>query len=93
METENEIVFDEGVTSENDEVENLSNRVVHYDPTRPEISTICENIRKEKIVTDPDFQRRYVWPNSKATRLIESILMRIPLPIVYLAESGMEGRE
>ena len=92
METENEIVFDEGVTSENDEVENLSNRVVHYDPTRPEISTICENIRKEKIVTDPDFQRRYVWPNPKATRLIESILMRIPLPIVYMAESE-DGRK
>jgi hypothetical protein len=29
---------------------------------------------------DPDFQRDFVWEKDKQSRLIESILMRIPLP-------------
>ena len=33
---------------------------------------------------DPDFQRDFVW--DKQSRLIESVLMRIPLPVFYVAE-------
>ncbi len=32
------------------------------------------------------FQRRFVWDNVKSSRLIESALLEIPLPMVYLAE-------
>lgn len=35
---------------------------------------------------DPDFQRDFVWEKDKQSRLIESILMRIPLPVFYVAE-------
>ncbi|MDV5862506.1 DUF262 domain-containing protein [Pseudomonas mendocina] len=35
---------------------------------------------------DPDFQRDFVWDKDKQSRLIESILMRIPLPVFYVAE-------
>jgi len=38
-------------------------------------------------VMDPDFQRDFVWPIEKQSRLIESVLMRIPLPVIYLAEN------
>ena len=37
---------------------------------------------KEIIV--PDFQRRYVWPPKKASRLIESFLLGLPVPQVFL---------
>ena len=40
---------------------------------------------------DPDFQRDFVWDESKQSKLIESVLMRIPLPVFYLAEDE-EGR-
>lgn len=33
----------------------------------------------------PDFQRDYVWDNTRKSRLIESILLNIPLPVFYLA--------
>lgn len=32
----------------------------------------------------PDFQRRYVWPHKKASRLIESFLLGLPVPQVFL---------
>jgi hypothetical protein len=37
---------------------------------------------------DPDFQRDFVWEKDKQSRLIESVLMRIPLPVFYVAEDN-----
>lgn len=37
---------------------------------------------KEIII--PDFQRRYVWPPKKSSRLIESFLLGLPVPQVFL---------
>ena len=38
------------------------------------------------LILDPEFQRRYVWDNKKASLLIESILLEVPIPVIYLAE-------
>jgi hypothetical protein len=47
---------------------------------------------KGKIVLDPEFQRESVWKSKKQkSELVESILMGIPLPIVYFSENS-EGR-
>lgn len=43
------------------------------------------------ICLDPDFQRNYVWKQKQKSELIESVLMGIPLPLIYLAET-MEGK-
>jgi uncharacterized protein with ParB-like and HNH nuclease domain len=29
----------------------------------------------------PDIQREYVWDNAKASRLIESLMLNIPIPV------------
>lgn len=42
------------------------------------------------ICLDPDFQRNYVWKQKQKSELIESVIMGIPLPLIYLAET-MEG--
>lgn len=41
---------------------------------------------KGKLITNPDYQRDYVYQNDRASRLIESALMQIPLPTIYLCE-------
>lgn len=38
------------------------------------------------IITDPDYQRRYVYDDKRASCLIESVLIGIPIPVIYLAE-------
>ena len=61
---------------------------------RHETRTVFDIIRridKGSYVMDPDFQRDFIWPEHKQSKLIESVLMRIPLPVFYLAEDG-EGR-
>src|ERR1700761_7992475 len=43
-----------------------------------------------KLILDPDFQRKYKWDKDgwgRASKFIESCLMRIPLPSCYFAEN------
>jgi len=35
----------------------------------------------------PSFQRRYVWTNRLASRFIESILLKVPIPPCYLSQN------
>lgn len=52
------------------------------------------NADKPKLLLNPDFQRKYKWDKQgweRASRFIESCLMRIPLPSCYFAEDK-EGR-
>ncbi len=61
---------------------------------RKETRTVFDVVRRIKsggFILNPDFQRDFVWPPEKQSRLIESVLMRIPLPVFYLAEDR-EGR-
>ncbi|MCY2995612.1 MAG: DUF262 domain-containing protein [Planctomycetota bacterium] len=52
---------------------------------------VVRRIEKGSFVMNPDFQRDFIWPDDKQSKLIESVLMRIPLPVFYLAEDG-QGR-
>ena len=61
---------------------------------RQETRTIFEvtrRIESGRYIMDPDFQRDFIWPEDKQSKLIESVIMRIPLPVFYLAEDE-EGR-
>lgn len=51
------------------------------------ITSIFDVIVKDKtILLNPEYQRHYVWDDQKASQLIESILLGIPLPTIYLSE-------
>lgn len=39
------------------------------------------------LVVDPEWQRNYVWTNIQASKLIESFLLNIPVPVIYLARA------
>lgn len=52
---------------------------------------VVRRIRDSKFIMDPDFQRDFIWATDKQSKLIESMLMRIPLPVFYLAERD-DGR-
>ena len=43
--------------------------------------------KSERLIIDPEWQRNYVWDNRRASKLIESFLMDIPVPVVYLART------
>jgi hypothetical protein len=49
-----------------------------------ELKRKCE-VKKE-VILDPEYQREIVWSNHQNSELVESILMGIPLPVMYFAE-------
>lgn len=55
------------------------------------VGEVVGRIEKNRYILDPDFQRDFVWPNAKQSKLIESCVMRIPLPVFYVAEAK-DGR-
>ncbi|WP_312900378.1 DUF262 domain-containing protein [Chryseobacterium taichungense] len=52
---------------------------------------ISDMIDDSDIDLSPDFQRNFVWNSAQKSRLIESVLLRIPLPMFYFSEDD-EGR-
>ncbi len=62
-----------------------------FDPTKINIiakqmslDTLVKRIKHDEIVLSPDFQRKEVWKKAVKSRLIESLLIRIPLPAFYM---------
>ena len=44
-----------------------------------------------RLIIDPEWQRSYIWDPRRASRLIESFLIEIPVPVIYLAKNT-EGK-
>lgn len=53
------------------------------------IKLIADRIDEGEIDLSPDFQRlQGIWPNQNKSRLIESLLLRIPIPVFYVATNA-----
>lgn len=52
------------------------------------VHDVVRRIRRGTYILNPDFQRDFLWDELKQSKLIESVLMRIPLPVLYLAENA-----
>lgn len=52
------------------------------------ISIIKEMFDEGDIIPQPTYQRDYVMDDKQASKLIESILIQIPIPTVYLCEES-----
>lgn len=60
-----------------------------YDRTKKQRSdnnTFSNEDRRNQIILDSDFQREEVWTTKQKSELIESVLMGLPIPVMYLYE-------
>ncbi len=64
----------------------VGKRAVYTEPADAEVESLFNKYKRGKLVVQPDFQREYVWDGKRASRLIESALLSIPIPIVYISE-------
>ncbi|PFG09262.1 DUF262 domain-containing protein [Marinobacter sp. LV10MA510-1] len=53
------------------------------------MDTILRRLKQGTLILSPSFQRKEVWNDSKKSRLIESIMLNIPLPMFYVAEDDL----
>lgn len=83
----NEIEFEEPLEEEIERVDvSLAERAINTDKGDPEVDSLYGKSKRGKLVIQADFQRHFVWDKKKSSRLIESALLDIPLPVIYLAE-------
>lgn len=60
-----------------------------YDRTKKQENESDQYIKfnkKNQIILDSDFQREGIWELKQKSELIESVLMGLPIPIIYLSE-------
>lgn len=88
-----ELEFEQPLEEEIEHIEVPSpKRRVYTDKGDPEIESLYRKKLRGKLDIQPNFQRHFVWDAKKASRLIESALLDIPLPVIYLSEE-MDGKE
>lgn len=61
--------------------------LIKIDTQQMSLDTLIKRIREKEIDLSPDFQRAEVWGATARSRLIESLLIRIPLPAFYMDAS------
>jgi len=62
-------------------------RNVRYRVKEFKIEDLFKYFIEGKLILEPDFQRHYVWDRKKASRFIESLILNLPTPLIYLAEN------
>lgn len=67
-------------------------RKIYFKTPQKQIKHLYADYKRGDLDVRPTFQRKYVWDVKKASRLVESILLGVPIPIVYTSEleSGVE---
>lgn len=76
--------FAEGILSIPPEQRKLHTET--YDFT---VDTVVERLQVDTIFI-PEFQRKYVWKDAQASRLIESLIIQCPIPVIYLNQESDE---
>lgn len=68
------------------------NRELVTYPYDPPVKTLVREIQDKELIVNPEFQRKSVWDRGRKSRLIESLLLNIPIPVCFFAEDE-DGRK
>lgn len=61
-------------------------RTVKTQNVEYDLETLVKRISKGSIKLDPDYQRRHRWTNEVSSRLVESLILNIPIPVVFISQ-------
>lgn len=59
----------------------VKTQTIEYD-----LETLVKKIKKGIITLNPDYQRKHRWSEEYSSRLIESLVLNIPIPIIYISQ-------
>ena len=76
---------DKDVSSSEIPQEKRDLRTQAYDKS---VTDLVDMMQRGDILLNPDYQRNYIWSDTKASLLMESILLNVPIPIMYCSEDA-----
>ena len=86
-ELENELIDIEYLTENEElEIDDSENRKIVWQPKDFSIREFLSMMQDGDLDLQPEYQRKYVATPKIASKLIESIIMDVPIPVIYLAE-------
>ncbi|MBS7565085.1 DUF262 domain-containing protein [Mucilaginibacter sp. Bleaf8] len=66
--------------------EKAKERTVKTQSIEYDLETLVKKIEKNIIKLDPEYQRRHRWDDKTSSRLIESLILNIPIPTIYISQ-------
>jgi hypothetical protein len=75
----------QGVEEEIEEFQPFDPEKISIDTKPVMMETLLRRLEQQTIILNPDFQRNEVWTMDKKCRLIESLMLKIPLPMFYVS--------
>ena len=85
---------EDGVEDDELDMDNLS----PFDPDKIRLRTqpfslaqCLGRIKQDTLKLAPDFQRSFVWDKKRQSQLIESLMLKIPLPMFYVSSDAREN--
>ena len=78
-------LFAQGVEEENEEFQPFDPEKISIDTKGVTMDTCLRQLEQGTIILNPDFQRNEVWTHEKKCRLIESLMLKIPIPMFYVS--------
>jgi rubredoxin len=64
----------------------IGQRVVYTQKLEASIFELHRQWKIGDLNVQPYFQRNYVWSAKQASRLVESVFLNVPIPLIYVAE-------
>lgn len=61
-------------------------RTVKTQNAEYDLDTLVKRIDNKTIRLDPDYQRRHRWSDDTSSRLIESLILNIPIPVIFISQ-------
>ncbi|MFH4410610.1 DUF262 domain-containing protein, partial [Acinetobacter baumannii] len=79
--------------------EDFAENILDIPPVQRKLHTETYDFTVQMIVNKladgsifiPDFQRNYVWTDVQASKLIESLIIQCPIPVIYLNQEKDEN--
>jgi hypothetical protein len=78
--------YDEGDSEEEEYFDYNPTRKIFTQKTDYGVNYLHKLYKRGKLNLQPDFQRQFVWDSAKSSSLIESLLLDVPIPVIYLFE-------
>lgn len=91
MEIDDDQIIEEVESEKLDELLDTTNYEIITYGADYTLSVLYEKITKEEIII-PNYQRKYVWKQKQASRLVESFLLGLPIPGVFLSKVPETGQ-
>lgn len=90
-----ELDLDQEMEIDDDEVPMVSgdNRKLYVDKVDKSTSDLFRMIVEGELNVQPDYQRKFLWDNKTMSKFIESLLLSIPIPTIFLSENNDDSFE